>query len=593
MELSKITNKFNFLRRLFIVFYPIKWVFRFGRKLFKTVLFRPIMLIFRPFHRICRSLFGGLWAISAPIRKPIKKASILIARGVEGVGNSTIWAGKSTFGVTFWPFKRLWSFFPFRKGIEKRRQRRNILVLIFLFTVVSLFVIYPQTWNYPYDRVQPKLWGGIEYLSSKYNQPQLKEWASKIKISKLPESSFLLGLDLQGGTQLVYEADLTNISAEDQKSALESLRDVIERRVNSFGVSEPQVQLEKSGDSNRLSVELAGVKDINQAIQTIGKTPLLEFREERSQEELEAIKQGPGGGVQLTEEQLNTAELLFKPAKLTGQYLKRAEVTFDPTTNQPTIALRFNDEGKEIFREITAANVGKRLAIFLDGQIVSAPTVQQEIPSGEAVISGSFTVPEAEELRDYLNAGALPVPIKLISQQSVGATLGQESLNNIMRAGAIGLFGVVLFMLLLYRIPGIIAVLALVIYSILTLAIFKLMPVTFTLPGIAGFILSIGMAVDANILIFARMREERRWGRSVEESIEAGFLRAWPSIRDSNIATLITTFILYFLTTSFVRGFALTLGIGVLMSMFSAVFISRLLLLQVVHTRLAKFKKLW
>ena len=593
MELPKIINKFGFLKRVFIVFYPIRWVFRIGKKLVLRVLIKPLRIVLKLLKWIFRGVFGFLWSISSPVRAPVKKVFVLVARGVEGVGSSTIWAGKFTFGIVFWPFKKLWLFSPLRKGIEKRKQRRNILVLIFLFTFLSLFVIYPQIWNYPYDQVQPKLWGGIEYLSSKYNQPQFKEWASKIKITKIDESPFLLGLDLQGGTQLVYEADLTNISSEDQKSALESLRDVIERRVNSFGVREPQVQLEKTGDSNRLMVELAGVKDINQAIQSIGKTPFLEFREERSEEELDAIRQGPGGGVQLSEEQLNTAELLFKPAKLTGQYLSRAELTFDPTTNQPTVALRFNDEGKEIFREITAANVGKRLAIFLDGQIVSAPTVQQEIPSGEAIISGSFSIPEAEALVKDLNAGALPVPINLISQQSVGATLGQESLSNIIFAGTIGLLGVIIFMLLLYRIPGIIAVLALTIYAVLTLTIFKLLPVTFTLPGIAGFILSVGMAVDANILIFARMREERHWGRSVEESIEAGFLRAWPSIRDSNIATLITTFVLYFLTTSFIRGFALTLGIGVLMSMFSAVFISRLLLLQIVHTRLSKLQKLW
>lgn len=495
-------------------------------------------------------------------------------------------------GIFVWPFRKLWLFLPFRKNIEKRKRRRNILILVFIFSVFALLIVYPNVWNYPYNQIEPRLWGAIENLSSKYNKPQIKDWASKIKITKLTVRPFLLGLDLQGGTQLVYEADLHNISPQDSKNALESLRDVIERRVNLFGVREPQVQLEKSGNSNRLLVELAGIKDINQAINALGKTPFLEFREERSQEELDAISQGPSGEP-LPQQQLQRPEIIFKTTKLTGQYLKRAELTFDPTTRQATVGLRFNDEGKDIFKELTARNVNKRLAIFLDGYIISAPTVQQEIPSGEAVITGTFSIPEAQELVRNLNAGALPVPINLISQQSVGATLGQESLNNIMRAGVAALIVVVLFMLLLYRVPGAIAVFALCIYSVLTLAIFKLLPVTFTLPGIAGFILSIGMAVDANILIFARMKEERRWGRSVEDSIEAGFVRAWPSIRDSNIATLITTSILYFLTTSFVRGFALTLGIGVLMSMFSAVFISRLLLLQIVHTRLSKWQKLW
>ncbi|OHA50419.1 MAG: protein-export membrane protein SecD [Candidatus Terrybacteria bacterium RIFCSPLOWO2_01_FULL_44_24] len=515
-----------------------------------------------------------------------------LAKPVEWIGEGTIWGGKFLLGIFVWPFRKLWLFLPFRKNIEKRKRRRNILILVFIFSVFALLIVYPNVWNYPYNQIEPRLWGAIENLSSKYNKPQIKDWASKIKITKLTVRPFLLGLDLQGGTQLVYEADLHNISPQDSKNALESLRDVIERRVNLFGVREPQVQLEKSGNSNRLLVELAGIKDINQAINALGKTPFLEFREERSQEELDAISQGPSGEP-LPQQQLQRPEIIFKTTKLTGQYLKRAELTFDPTTRQATVGLRFNDEGKDIFKELTARNVNKRLAIFLDGYIISAPTVQQEIPSGEAVITGTFSIPEAQELVRNLNAGALPVPINLISQQSVGATLGQESLNNIMRAGVAALIVVVLFMLLLYRVPGAIAVFALCIYSVLTLAIFKLLPVTFTLPGIAGFILSIGMAVDANILIFARMKEERRWGRSVEDSIEAGFVRAWPSIRDSNIATLITTSILYFLTTSFVRGFALTLGIGVLMSMFSAVFISRLLLLQIVHTRLSKWQKLW
>ena len=570
---------------------------------------RFFVLFVRPFAW-ARTLVRGAtirfarvsWVVLRPVRvilvfavKPFRVVlpkAVVLARPVEWIGEGMIWGGKTAVRIVAWPLRKVWNFLPFRKNMTTRRRNRNILAIVFVLAGISLVVVEPRAWNYPYDYIQPRVWNLVMQVSERTGQPVIQNWVERFGLTKIESKGFLLGLDLQGGTELVYEADLGGVRAEDQKAALESLRNVIEQRVNAFGVREPQVQLESSGSTNRLLVELAGIKDVNQAITSIGKTPFLEFREERSQEELDAFKIGPDGQP-LSDEIFQRPEVLFKPTKLTGQYLTRAELTFDPTTNQPTVSLVFNDEGKEIFRELTAQNIGKPVAIYLDGYPISAPRVEQEIPSGQAVITGNFSIPEGQELVRNLNAGALPVPINLISQQSVGATLGQESLDNIVKAGMFAFMMVIVFMVFIFRIPGILAVIALCIYTVLSLAIFKLVPVTFTLPGIAGFILSVGMAVDANILIFARMREERRWGRSVEESIEAGFVRAWPSIRDSNVATFITTAILYFLTTSFVRGFALTLGIGVLISMLSAVFISRLLLLSIVHTRLAKFKSLW
>jgi len=384
---------------------------------------------------------------------------------------------------------------------------------------------------------------------------------------------YRLGLDLSGGTRLIYEADLSQVEQKDRDSAMNGLRDVIERRVNLFGVSEPRVEVVKVGDSYRLNVELAGVKDIAQAIKMIGETPYLEFREERPKEETEKI---------LEEQKKNNPEYAFVdpyfvPSQplLTGKYLKKAQLDFNPRTYEPMVSLEFNDEGTKIFAELTKKNVGKILAIYLDGQPISLPVVQEEITQGKAQITGKFTAEEAKKLVENLNAGALPVPIKLISQQSVGATQGEFFLNLSIKAGIIGLIAIIVFMIVMYGLLGVCASLALIIYTILNLVIYKLIPVTLSLSGIAGFILSIGMAVDANILIFERYKEEIKKGIEKKRALLEGFRRAWPSIRDSNISTIITCLVLYNFTSSMIKGFALNLLIGVLISMFSAITLTR------------------
>lgn len=387
------------------------------------------------------------------------------------------------------------------------------------------------------------------------------------------KTPFRLGLDVSGGTHLTYEADVSQILVSDISTTMNGLRDVIERRVNLFGVSEPRVETSKVGDSYRLVVELAGVKDIKEAIQLIGETPFLEFKEQRTEEETNMI---------LEKQKANDAEYLAvdpyfiaSEPSLTGKYLKSAQLVFNSNTYEPYVSLQFNDEGAEIFEELTSKNINKILAIYLDGQAISLPTVKDTISGGQAQITGNFTTDEAKLLVERLNAGALPVPISLLSQQSIGASLGEKSLNMGIKAGVIGLALVIVFMLVYYHIFGLFASLALLIYTALSLAIFKLIPVTLTLSGIAGFILSIGMAVDANILIFERSKEERKKGLNKFRAIEEGFKRAWPSIRDSNISTIITCLVLYNFTTSIVKGFALTLLIGVVISMFTAITVTR------------------
>lgn len=503
-----------------------------------------------------------------------------------------------------------------------------------------------------------------------------------------------LGLDLQGGAQLQYVANLKDIPEGDRESAIKGTRDVIERRVNALGVSEPVVQTNKVGTERRLIVELAGVKDVNQAIKAIGETPVLEFKQQQAapkqeqdkttqevkkKQELEfnnaqigrakvalsrvkknladfpkiadELSEDPGnsgaegakkGGdlgwvkkgalvpefdkqifeilkdnqtsqglietqfgwhiIQRLEERKNEAgetevhsrHILFKKwadpdvanpqavwanTQLSGKHIKRAQVQFDPNTGLPIVGLTFNDEGAKLFEQITEANVGKQVAIFLDGGIISAPTVQQKITGGNAVITGNFTLVESRQLVQRLNAGALPVPITLIAQQTVGPTLGKTSVEKSFFAALIGIILVGVFMIGVYRLPGMISVVSLAIYIAVVLALFKLFSVTLTLAGIAGFIMSIGMAVDANVLIFERMKEELRKGQGLTTAIHEGFIRAWPSIRDSNISGLITALLLLWLGSSSIKGFAITLSIGIIISIFSAVTVSRIFLL--------------
>lgn len=618
---------------------------------------------------------------------------------------------------------------------------------------------------------------------------------TSLKFPQIPTIPFRLGLDLLGGTQLIYQADVSAIPAKDQPSAVEGVRDVIERRVNVFGVAEPNIQTNFSSGKYYVMVELAGIKDTAKAIKMIGETPLLEFKEQNTakreltkeekttidkknkaaekkavevlgkvinngdfaalanqysedpenkdqqgnkkggsigwinnednkelsdlaskievgktskdiaktatgyeiikvddkriktdpfnnqpQKEIKAshllicykdvegcesglskdealakIKKlkseadtknfkdlvklnstepgarekagdlgwfGRGAMVKpfedsvfaqktgtisdpvetqfgyhliykegeknveeykishiliktLSAEDLIGEQSEWKNTELTGKYLKQATVQFNPNDNSPEVALEFDEQGAKLFGDITGRNINKQVAIFLDGYPISSPTVNEAIKGGKAVISGKFNVQEAKLLAQRLNAGALPVPITLANQQTIGASLGQKSVDDSFRAGLIGFALVALFMIIFYRFPGVISVLALAIYGILVLAIFKIWPVTLTLSGLAGFIMSIGMAVDANVLIFSRFREEIKNGQPMSIALEEGFRRAWPSIRDSNASTLITCFILIQFSTSVVKGFAFTLAIGVLVSMFTAIFITR------------------
>ncbi|OGZ25067.1 MAG: protein-export membrane protein SecD, partial [Candidatus Nealsonbacteria bacterium RIFCSPLOWO2_01_FULL_43_36] len=387
---------------------------------------------------------------------------------------------------------------------------------------------------------------------------------------------------------LVYEADMSGIPTSDYSSSLQGLRDVIERRVNLFGVKEPTVQTQESSNQHRLIVELAGIDEPAKAIEMIGQTPYLEFKEykENYQEIIDK-------NVEAREKVEVALEDPFQLTSLTGKYLKKAELSFDQTTYQPLVSLQFDDEGAKIFEELTSRNIGKPLAIYIDGLPISAPTVQEKISQGKAQISGRFTLEEAKTLARNLNAGALPVPITLISQETVGPALGKIALEKSLQAGIWGLAAVVIFMTIFYRLPGLLASLALVIYAILNLTLFKTIPVTLTLAGLGGFILSIGMAVDGNILIFSRMREELRQGKTFAIAVEEGFKRAWPAIWDGNFTLLIVAVILFSFGTSFVKGFAFTVIIGTLLSMFSAIIITKSFLRCLVGTKLEKAKFLW
>ena len=430
-------------------------------------------------------------------------------------------------------------------------NHRTVSLAVILVAVFLAFFVYPGAWD-----------KGVDWLNGK-----LRLEGSSFKLPhffKVPQ--FRLGLDLLGGTHLVYEADLTGSEGQSSADAMEGIRDVIERRVNLFGVEEPLVQIE--GES-RLVVELAGVKDVNVAIKMIGQTPFLEFKESREQVKTDEILKAQEKGERLDEDPY------FIPTGLTGKHLKGAQMSFDQQTYQPQVDLELNSEGEKLFAAITKKNLGKPVAIYLDGQPISIPVVQSEIPNGKAIISGRFTQNEAKELANRLNAGALPVPIKLISQQTIGASLGFDSLQKSLRAGLVGLILVAIFMIIYYRLPGLVSVFALLVYVAIVLSVYKLLPVTLTLAGIAGFILSLGIAVDANVLIFARMREEMKNGKSLSQSVQEGFRRAWLSIRDSHVTTILGAAVLYIFTSSFVKGFALTLGIGVLTSLLTAVLVTR------------------
>jgi len=461
-------------------------------------------------------------------------------------------------------------------------------------TIFFIFILAFFTGNFSYPQYLNQ---AIDY----FNNFQFSIFNFQLKIPYFPDVPFRLGLDLQGGTHLVYQADLSNVEREDYNSSMQGLRDVIERRVNLFGVQEPVVQVQEKAEQYRLIVELAGVQDPAEAIRMIGETPYLEFKELRDEEETQMIldkKEEIEGKdreeiFQIPDWQLAFEDPYFESTFLTGKYLKKAELGFDQTTYRPLVLLEFDNEGAKIFEELTEKNIGRILAVYIDNVPISLPTVQEKISGGKAQITGDFTIEEARALSRNLSAGALPVPIVLISQQTVGPTLGAISLQESLRAGILGFLAVVIFMIIFYRLPGMLASLALIIYISVILTVFKLVPVTLTLAGMAGFILSIGMAVDANVLIFSRMREELAGGKNLGLAVEDGFSRAWPSIRDGNITTLIVAVILFAFGTSFIKGFALTLSFGILISMFSAIIISKSFLRCFVETKLEKIRWLW
>ncbi|MEK7109401.1 MAG: protein translocase subunit SecD [Patescibacteria group bacterium] len=388
--------------------------------------------------------------------------------------------------------------------------------------------------------------------------------------------AFKLGLDLEGGTHLVYNADTSKLAPGDIQSSLSALQTVIERRVNAFGVGEPVVQSEQAGalgqGAYRLIVELPGVTDVNQAIALIGQTPTLEFK---------LVNKGFENN--LTSATGTPNPLAFTDTGLTGKYLTGASLQFGGGSaalqTTPVVQVVFNSEGAKLFGDITTKNIGSELGIFLDGNLISAPVIQDAITDGKAIISGSFTAQSAKELATNLNLGALPVPIQLESTQTIGATLGAEATRAGLMAGIIGFLAVAVFMILWYRLPGLVSVVSLGIYVALMLALFKLVPVVLTAAGIAGFVLSVGLAVDANVLIAERMKEELAAGKKAEQAIREGFARAWLAIRDSNVAHIIAAVILFWFSTSLIKGFALVFGLGVIVSMLSAITISRTFLL--------------
>lgn len=483
---------------------------------------------------------------------------------------------------------------------------------------------------------------------------------------------YRLGLDLQGGVQLIYAADVSLVPANEAGSALEGVRDVIERRVNIFGVSEAVVQTARSGPDWRVIVELPGVSDVGKAIALIDETPRLEFKEigqatstpiatdednpvkrkavvglnaalhpradfallaKTQSNDSTAAQGGDLGWAKLGTLVPSFETVCFRTGKvgavhpslvrtqfgyhiikvlerrgtgdelearcshvlyeikappsgpqwattdLNGARLKRSTVTFDPQTGEPQVSLQFDSQGATLFADITRRNLGQPVGIFLDGAEISSPIVRDVITSGAAVISGNFTITEAKQLKQRLNAGALPVPITIISQQTIGATLGAVAVAKSLNAGAIGLLLVVLYLVLMYRWPGVLASLSLVVYGLLLLMLFKFIPVTLTLAGISGFVLSLGMAVDANILTFERLKEELRAGHPLERAIAIGYARAWPSIRDSNASTLLTSLILMWFSTSIVKGFAITLALGIFVNIFTAMVVSHTLML--------------
>lgn len=394
------------------------------------------------------------------------------------------------------------------------------------------------------------------------------------------KKDFVLGLDLAGGAALTYSIDTKSLpEGTNVNDSVDALRDVIERRVNLFGVREPTVNTSYSRLASewRLVVELPGVADIDQAAKLIGETPVLEFRTQKKDTKPLTASSTLGDLISS-----------YEKTELTGTYLKKAALVFDKTTNRPMVELTFDDTGAKLFAQITKNNIGKQVSIFLDGVPISSPTVNEEITLGKAVITGSFTTLEARTMVGRLNSGALPVPITLVGKTVVQPALGEKAIASGKKSAVVGFALIVLFMILWYRLPGIMASLALVSYLAIMLTLFKLIPVTLTASGIAGLIISLGLAVDANVLTFERMKEEINKGKGLKDGVETGFIRAWTSIRDSHIAAIIVAVILFWLGTSIVKGFAFTFFLGAVVSLFSAQVVTRVFLRAIVIEKAGK-----
>jgi len=439
------------------------------------------------------------------------------------------------------------------------RSPRFLLWVIIALTVIAVFIDVPVLKNFNF--------GPIKNLN--FSQSPVLQ-----KIGIVKPLDFRKGLDLAGGTSITLKADMSSIPSAQRDDALNSAKIVIEKRVNLFGVAEPIIQTSKVSGEYRIIVELPGVTDLNEVRKLIGTTAQLTFWEEIGTQ---------SGKLATSSAYPVNLPVGYRKTNLSGSDLKQSSVGFNQNTGKPQVLLTFTSNGQQKFAEITKRVIGKRLAIVLDSLAITSPTVNEPILAGNAEISGGFTVDEAKTLATELNAGALPVPLNTLQSHVIGPTLGASSLDKSLFAGVLGFITIVIFMVALYGELGVIASVALLLYALIVLAIFKassLTPfsITLTLSGIAGFILSIGMAVDANILIFERMKEEQREGKSKKTAIELGFSRAWTSIRDSNVSTIITCLVLIKFGTGIVRGFAVVLILGVLVSMFSAIVVTRTLL---------------
>ena len=470
--------------------------------------------------------------------------------------------------------------------------------LSFMFLAVLILFIYlvPESANRPIRGINSIIQEDISSFEQWDNiSEDIRPWLSNdFAIPLVPEQDFTLGLDLQGGVRVVYDIDLSEIPSSDRENALESLRQVVQRRVDAFGISEPRVFIEE-GATERLVVELAGLDNVEQALEQIGETPQLQFFPGRSEEEQEKITEE--NRTLLEEEELlerlenqditafqeiqslNLQEPRYddqQPPLLDGSNINRASLTFGQT-GEPQVSVEFDNEGQDTFAEFTKENQGEQVHILLDGQVISSPRINEYIATGQTVISGGFTREQARSLVDSLNAGALPAPISIANQNTIEPSLGTVALEKSLQAASIGILLVAIYMLVVYRLLGGLTLGALAIYIIIVLSVMKLSGFTFTLAGITGILVSVGLAVDGNILIFERLKEELQRGHTFNYAQKEAFTRAWRSIRDSQISTLISALILFYLTSGMVQGFAISLALGVTVSLFTAVTVTRMM----------------